>query len=152
VRLLQALHRHRHVLQPENLALEIDLARLQALQDNLVGLGVDPGGCLRIDAEIADLVRRNARPTPKLEAAAAHLVEHADFLENAQRMAQGQDVDQRPEAQPLGALGNRRQQHAGHTGHAERRRVMLGDMIGVEAAAVVDLGKLEPALIELREA
>src|SRR3982074_2177726 len=67
-------------------------------------------------------------------------------------MAQGQDVDERPEAQPLGALGDGRQQHAGHAGHAERRRVMLGDMIGVETAAIVDLGKLEPALIEFGKA
>src|SRR5450631_2709189 len=67
-------------------------------------------------------------------------------------MAESQDVHQRPEAQPLGALGDGRQEHAGHAGHAERRRVMLGDMISVEAAAVVDLRKLEPAFIELGEA
>ena len=81
--LLQALHRHRHILQLKHLALEIDLARLQALQDDLIGLGVDLRRRLRIDAEIADLVRRNAAPDAEFEAAAAHLVEHADFLENA---------------------------------------------------------------------
>ena len=83
MRLLQALHRHRDVLQLEDFAVEIDHRGLQALQDDLIGLGVDPGRRLRIHPEIADLVRRNAAPDAKLEAAAAHLVEHADFLENA---------------------------------------------------------------------
>ena len=67
-------------------------------------------------------------------------------------MAQGQDVDQRAQAQTLGALGDGRQQDTRRRRHAERRRVMFGDMIGVEAAAVVDLGQFEPAFVELRKA
>src|ERR1700688_3538558 len=67
-------------------------------------------------------------------------------------MAQGQDVDQRAETKTRGALGDGRQQHARRRRHAKRRRVMLGDMIGVEAAAVVDLGQFEPAFVELSEA
>src|ERR1700722_1561538 len=67
-------------------------------------------------------------------------------------MAQGENVNQWTQTKPLGALGDRRQKHARRRRHAERRRMMFGDMIGVEAAVVVDLGELEPALIEFRQA
>src|ERR1700730_8756656 len=67
-------------------------------------------------------------------------------------MAEAQDIDQRAEAQPRGALGDSRQTDGWRRRQAQGRRVMLGNMIGVEAAAVIDLGELQPAFIELREA
>src|ERR1700728_3813078 len=67
-------------------------------------------------------------------------------------MAEAEDVDQRTEAQALGALGDRRQKHAGRRRHAERRRMVFGDMVGVKAAAVIDFGELQPAFIEFGKA
>ncbi len=58
----------------------------QALQDHLERLGeaLRPGG--RIDAVIAHLVGRDAAADAELEPSAAHLVEHADLVDQAQRM------------------------------------------------------------------
>src|SRR5215208_6647301 len=57
-------------------------------------------------------------------------------------------VEQRPEAQPLGALGHGGQEHAGRRRHAEWRRVMLGQVIGMKTRALVELDQLQP-LVEL---
>ena len=53
------------------------------------------------------------RPTPELEASAAQLVEHADLLDQPQRMVQRQRVDQRAEAQVPRALGHRGEENLG---------------------------------------
>ena len=105
-----------------------------------------PGG--GIDAVVADLVGRDAAADAELEPAAAHLVEHADLVDQAQRMIEVHGVDQRPEAQRLGALRHGGQEDAGRGRHAERRRVMLGQVIGVEARALVELDQAQP-LVEL---
>src|ERR1700749_1077137 len=152
MRLLHAFEFDGHVLELKYLALEIDFAGLQALLDDLESLGIDLGRLLRVHSEIADLVRRGAAPESDFQAPAAHLVEHADFLENAQRMAYAKRVDQRAKAQAFGTLGYSGQHDAGRRRHAERRRVMLGDMVGVKSAAIVDFGELEPALIEIGKA
>ena len=111
-----------------------------------LGEALRPGG--GIDAVVAHLVGRDAAADAELEPAAAHLVEHADLVDQAQRMIEVDGVDQRPEAQRLGALGHGGQEHAGRGRHAERRRVMLGQVIGVEARALVELDQPQP-LVEL---
>jgi hypothetical protein len=62
-------------------------------------------------------------------------------------MIERQRIDQRPEAQALGALRDGRQEHAGARRHAKRRRVMLSDVIGVESEPVVDLGQAEAGFV-----
>src|SRR5260370_19150799 len=57
-------------------------------------------------------------------------------------------VDQRAEAQRLGALRHRGEKDAGRGRHAERRRVMLGQVIGVKARLLVELDQPQP-LVEL---
>ncbi len=137
----------RYVLEAVIAALERQRAAAQRLQDHLPRLEVHRLRFRRIDAEMLDLDRRNAAPDAQLEAPAAQLVEHADFLRQAQRVIQGERVDQRAEAQPFGALRDRRQEHAGRGRHAERRSVMLGQVIGVEAGRIVELDQLEPRLV-----
>src|ERR1700757_5007944 len=44
-----------------------------------------------------------------------------------------------------------RREHARRWRHAERRRVMLGEMIGVETGAIVGLGHFEAVLVIVRE-
>jgi hypothetical protein len=62
-------------------------------------------------------------------------------------MIKRQRIDQRPKAQPFGALRDGGEKDARRRRHAERRRVMLGEMIGVETGAVVKLDQLQPGLV-----
>ena len=104
-----------------------------------------------IDAVVGDLVRRDPAADAQLQPAAAHLVEHADLLGDAQGMVQRQRVDQRPEAQPARALRHRREEHAGRGRHAERRGVVLGQVIAAQAQPVVGLDQLQPVLVVLAQ-
>ena len=58
------------------------------------------------------LQRRHAAADAELEPPAAHLIEHADLLDQADRMVVGQEVDQRAEAQTRGALRDRGQEQS----------------------------------------
>ena len=78
---------------------------------------------VRIDAVIADLVRRRAAADADFEAAVAEMVEHADFFREPQRMMRRQDVDQCAEAKPPGALGCGGQKYARRRRKIERRRM-----------------------------
>src|SRR5260221_12958292 len=112
---------------------------------------VDLLGLVRIGAVLFELNRRGAGPEPELEPAAAQLVQHADFLDQPQRMVERHRPHQRPEPQAPRALGKRRKEHARGGRHAERRPVVLGEVISVEAGAIVGLCDLEAILIIVRE-
>src|SRR5215472_13908491 len=79
------------------------------------------------------------------------MVEHADFFREADRMIERKQVDQRPEVEPLGALRNRGQEDTGRGRHAERGRVMLGQMVRVKTRRIGKREHLEPARIGLAE-
>ena len=64
-------------------------------------------------------------------------------------MIERQNVDQRTEPERCGALRHRRKEDAGRCGHAERREMMLGDVIAIEAEAFVGLRDLDAFLEEL---
>ena len=66
-------------------------------------------------------------------------------------MIERQRVDQRPEIEPLGALRDGGEKHARGGRHAERRRMMLGDLIAIEAEPVVKLDQLQPVLVEIAQ-
>jgi hypothetical protein len=63
-------------------------------------------------------------------------------------MVKRKRIDQWTEAQALRALSDRCEENAGRGGEAQRRRVMLGGMIRIEAAAIVGFDDLQPFLIE----
>jgi hypothetical protein len=79
------------------------------------------------------------------------MVEHHHFFGDAERVVHRGDVEQRAEAQPLGPLRHRGEEHAGRGRHAERRRMMFGDMIGAKAGAIVLFDELEPRLEQIPE-
>ena len=79
------------------------------------------------------------------------MIEHADFLDHPQRMIERQGENHRPEAQPLGALRDRRQENAGRRRHAERRPVVFGKMVGVESRAIEQLHDRKPLLVIIRQ-
>ena len=91
------------------------------------------------------LERRHAAADAELEPPAAQLVEHADFLDQPQRMIERQQINQRAEAQLLGALRQRGEENSRRSRATDRRAVMLGEVIAVKARAVVSLGKPQPA-------
>jgi hypothetical protein len=66
-----------------------------------------------------------------------------------QRMMEWKGIDQRPEPQTLRALSDRGEENAGRGGKAERRRVVLGGMIRIEAATIVGFDDLQPLLVKL---
>jgi hypothetical protein len=148
MRLLERLELHRHVGIVVELAVKRERAAGQRLAHDLQRFEIHLLPMVGIDPEISGLDRRDAAADAELEAPPAQRVEHADLLDQAQRVMERKRVDQRTEAQALRALGDRGEENAGRGGKAERRRVMLGGMIGVEAAAIVGLDDLQPLLIE----
>ena len=121
--------------------------RIEPDQDHLQGFPVHVRTFRVIDAVIAHLERRYAAPDSHFEAPAAHLIEHADLLHQAQRMVQRQTINQRPEAKAFGALCNGGQEQVRRRRHAQRRRVMLGHMVGADTDLIVALDQLQPVFI-----
>ena len=140
VRLLIGRKLHRHVVELKIPPLEGQRARGEPLHDEVERLGIDRLRLLRLLTVVDELGRHRAAAEADLEPPAAHLIEHADLLDHPQRMIERQRIDQRAKAQAFRALRDRSQEHAGARRHAKRRRVMLGDVIGVEAVLIVDLG------------
>ena len=123
----------------------------QPLEHELDRLGVDLLRVPRIDAVIFELDRRGAAPEAEFEASAAQLIEHANFLDQSQRVMKRHRPDQRTEAKPRRALRHGGEEHARRGRHAERRRVMLGEMISVEPGAIVGLRNFETILVIVRK-
>ena len=92
--------------------------------------------------------QRPAAPDPEHQPAAAHPVEHADFLVQPQRMVQRQHIDQRAHPQLLGALEGGGQEYAGAGGKAERRGVVLGQVIAGKSCPLDQFDQPQPAFEE----
>jgi len=120
-----------------------DRQRLQIAR--VVGLGV---GFLAPEEGFHD-------PAPSdtdLQASATQVVEHADLFDQPERMVQRQDVDTRPESHALRALRHATQEHVLRRRQAvNRRRVVLGQVIGVEAGPVEALDLDQALAINLIE-
>jgi hypothetical protein len=63
----------------------------------------------------------------------------------------GQRIDQRTESQIFGSLRHAREEHARRGRHAEGRKVVLGQVIGVEAGRIIGLRHAQPMLVVLGE-
>jgi hypothetical protein len=61
-------------------------------------------------------------------------------------MMQRQRIDQRSETKLSRSLRDRRKKDAGRGRHAERREMMLGQVIGEKAGAIVGLDDAQPLL------
>ena len=147
MRKLRRLHIDRHIRRIDNACREIHLAPRQRLHDDGIGLDIHRLRLVRIDAEIVQLMRRRAAADADLDPALAQMIQHADFFGEPQRMMRRQHVDQRAEAQALGALRHRGQEHARRRRQIERRRMMLAHVIGAESGAIVELDQLQSVFI-----
>ena len=144
---MRPLHRmqdHRHLVETIEFSRERQLIRREALEQHLECFVVHRLRLREIERVIRGLERRHAAADPELESSAAHLIEHADFLDQPQRMIERQQIDHRAEAEPGGALRQCRKENAGRRRAAERRAMMFGEVIGVKARAIISLGELEP--------
>ena len=147
MRLLHGGDFERHLVEGEVLALVVEVAGHEALQHDRQHLVEALGRGLGIDAEEGGLVGRGAAADAQLQPAAAHLVEHADLFGQAQRMIEAERIDQRTEAERGGALGDGGEEEAGRGRDAERRAVMFGHVIGVEARPFVELDQAQALFV-----
>jgi hypothetical protein len=113
-------------------------------KQDLDRFSVDLGRGVRGHVEEARLERRGAAADAELQAATAELIQHAHLLENPQGMLEAQDGDQRAERQTGGPLRNRGEEYARRRRRAERRSVVLGQVVGVQTGPIVMLGQREP--------
>ncbi len=122
----------------------------QALEHDLEDLPVDLLGLQVVEVEEGHLVGHDPPPHPEVEPAPGELIEHAHLLDEPERVVERQAVHARPEPDAPGALGGRGQEDPGHRSQAERRRMVLGQVVGVEAGRVVLLEQPEAVLVEVR--
>ena len=107
MRTLYRTENHRYLAELIVLSLERQLVGREPLENDLEGFVIDLAGLGEIEAVSLGLERRDAAAHAELKASVAHVIEHADFLDQAQRMVERQEVDQRAEAQSPGALRHR---------------------------------------------
>ena len=123
----------------------------ESLEDDLERLSVDLLGLQMVQAEVRHLVGDDPPAHAEVEAAARELVEHADLFDESERVVERQAVHTRAQTDAPGPLGGRGEEDAGHRRQPERRRVVLGQVVGIEAGGVVFLQEAQPALVELVE-
>jgi hypothetical protein len=99
----------------------------------------------------SEFVGRDAAADADLEPAVAEVVEHADFLDQAQRRIKRQQIDQRPKPHAPGRARQRAEIDARDRHHIERRRVVLGNMQAIDTGGVGRLGELEAFVEQQRE-
>ncbi len=151
MRLLHRLQRHRHAIEFVELPVISQDVMRQTAANDLERLGELLHAACEIDTEEPDLDRRDAAADAKQKAPATHLVEHADLVDEAQRVIKRQQIHHRPEPDLPRPLRDRGQEDTGRRGIAERRVVVLGEMVAVEPGAVIGLDQLQPLLEELAD-
>src|SRR5713226_8652357 len=151
MRLLKRLDLHGDIPEAKSLALEIEHLVGQAREHELGRFGVDVLCYLRIRPVIFELDGYGAAAEADFEATAAQLIEHANFLDQAERMVERHRPNQRPETKPLRPLRDGGEEDARRGSHSQRRRMMLGEMIGVEAGAIIGLRYAQAVLVVIRE-
>ena len=147
VRPLHGLHDQRDVLEGEVLAGMVEPVGTQPLENDFQALVETLLGGAGFYAEELRLVRRGAAADAELEPAAAHDVEHADLFQQPQRMIEAERIGERPEAKGGRALRDGGEKQARRGRGAQRRAVMLGHVIGVEAGPFVELDQSQAVFI-----
>src|SRR6266850_99691 len=105
----------------------------------------------KVYVEVAQLERRDSAPHSDLEAPAAHLIEHAYLLDQAERIVERKQIDQRPQMNPASARRDCREKYARRRRASERRAVMLREMVAVDSGGVGGLEQAETLLVQLFE-
>ena len=136
MRPLHRLYGDDKILEPIELAVEIEHVRFAGAHQHLERLMIHRLRGRRLDAVARVFEQRAAAPDPEHQPPAAHVIEHANFFVEPQRVVQRQHIDQRAEADAARALSERGEEHARARHGAKRRRMVLGEVIAVEARRV----------------
>jgi hypothetical protein len=143
---VRPLHRqgdNRRVSQLAVLPVEGHAVRRQALPQDREGL-VEPA--LRLLTRHAVERQPGGRDAParaQVEPPAGQLIQRDRFLDDAHRVVQRQDRDERPGPQPRGPLRGRRQHQVRRRRDGQRCPVVPGQVAGVKAQPVVGLDQLQ---------
>src|SRR5262247_3788997 len=143
MRLLQRFQLHRDILEGKKVAAKIEGSLGEALYNQLQSFHVDLLRFCRIESIKGSFSGRGATAKADLQPSTAHLIKHTDFLDQPNRMVKRQRIYQGAKTKSLRALPHGSQEYAGRRCHAEGRRVMLGNMIGIEAYLIISLDKLK---------
>jgi hypothetical protein len=138
---LHGLHDDRGIIELIEVAVVIQAVRRQALLEYFQRFGKLPGTLGRVGAVEANFDWKSAPAYTELEAAAAHLIEHANLFDQPQAMIEREQINEGPEANSLGPLRHCRLENAGRRRLTQWRAMVLGQVVGVEPAAVVGLQK-----------
>ena len=113
MRNLHGLQLHRNIVVDEMASFVVEHLLAQPEQDDVERLLEQRARMHRVDAMIGQLEDRDAPSDAELEAAAAEMIQHADFPDQAQRIVERQQIDQWSEADALGALRDGGQEDPG---------------------------------------
>jgi len=132
---LGGLRLHHVVLEGEEPAFEVDHIVFKSAHQHGEGFMIERRSVGGIDPIAFVLDERAAAAHADHEAAAAHVIEHADFFVNAQRVIERQHVNQGAKPQGPRALDRRSEKDAGACRQPKRRRMVFGQVIAGEAGA-----------------
>lgn len=149
MRALQRREGQRHVAIGVVLAGMIDAAVAPTAEDHLERFHVHRLRFGRIDAEGGDLPGQHAAADADLQTPARQIIEHAQLLDQPQRIVERQAEHHRAEPEAPRALRGGGEEHGWLGCEAERRRVVLGEVPEMEAGGVVALDQPQAVLVDI---
>ena len=144
--LLEGLYPQLDVLVVVVLAVVIEKAGGEAVGEQVHLLVEHFPADVQVNVELLGLHRRDAPAYAQVKAAVAEVIQHTDFVVQADGIVEGQQEHQRPQPQPGGALRRRSQEHRRRRRYAERRYVVLRQVVAVKPGAVGVFQHLQPVL------
>src|SRR6516225_5465888 len=137
---LARLHHDRNVGEVETPAVIVNAIAREPLAKNVEDVLEIFARSVEIDPVGFELHGRDAAANADVEAPPAQVIEHAQLLEQAQRMIERKQVKQRAEPDAPGLARGSGEKDAWRRRRGKRRGVVLGQMIAVEAGG---LGRLQ---------
>jgi hypothetical protein len=134
----------------EAFAVVIDAAGAERLKHDTEHFVVGVARLGRIAAEPLVLHVANAAADARHEATVRELVDHADFLDQPRRMVERQAQHHGAEPNARCAPRDRGEEDDRRWGHVERREVVLGDVVAVEAVFLGALDQCHALVVLLR--
>ena len=113
VRSSATAHDHRHVVKVEPIALIVDAVAGEALVEDIENVIEIPARLAKVHPIGLELHRGNTAPEADVEAPMAEMIEHAQLLEQPQRMVEREKIEQRAEPDALCLARSSGEEHAG---------------------------------------
>ena len=142
---------HRYIGALVILAFVCESLLVQAGADHLQGFFKHRPRVQKRHLKICLLKRGHTPSDPDFQAAIAHMIEHANFTDQSQRMIQRQQIHQRPQTNAFGMLDGRSEEDPRRRRHAQRRGVVFGQMVAVKAGFISHLEESQAPVIQLTQ-